>query len=289
MKRQNETLRRRLAERGLIEASFEERLNRRVTLAAFVEQYIARHASTVKPTTVTTWRQCQRLLAEHFPADTLLATIKPGDAVDFRTRLLTLTDENSGSLRPMKPLSEAATRRRCGCAKTFLDYAVAKGILCRNPFDTAKVPTTSPRAKQKHYLAGELGERILDKLPSAQWRLLFALARWGGMRVPSELEALLITDVDWERMRISFRSPKTEHHEGKDRREIRIFPELVQPLWEVFETAERANRMFCPSGATQATATRFGAGEHQTVAQTVERSAGFQTNGIARKLPDARS
>ena len=38
-------------------------------------------------------------------------------------------------------------------------------------------------------------------------------------------------------MRIRFRSPKTEHHDGKDWREIPIFPELEQPLLEALEQA----------------------------------------------------
>ena len=36
-------------------------------------------------------------------------------------------------------------------------------------------------------------------------------------------------DVDWERGRLLIRSPKTEHHEGKDSRLVPIFPEL-RPL-----------------------------------------------------------
>ena len=34
------------------------------------------------------------------------------------------------------------------------------------------------------------------------------------------------SDIDWERGRIVVRSPKTEHHEGKEHRVIPLFPEL---------------------------------------------------------------
>ncbi len=47
-------------------------------------------------------------------------------------------------------------------------------------------------------------------------------------------------------MRINFRSPKTEHHQGKDRREIPLFPELLQPLLEEFEMTERGEEMVLP-------------------------------------------
>ena len=72
----------------------------------------------------------------------------------------------------------------------------------------------------------------------AQWRLLFALARFGGLRVPSEPLGLQWGDVDWERNRITVHSPKTEHHEGGESRQVPIFPELRPYLEEVFEQAE---------------------------------------------------
>ena len=73
----------------------------------------------------------------------------------------------------------------------------------------------------------------MDQLPDWQYRLLFALARWGGMRVPSELAKMTWGDVDWKRMRLTVHSLKTEHHEGHERCVIPLFPELVQPLQEV--------------------------------------------------------
>lgn len=86
----------------------------------------------------------------------------------------------------------------------------------------------------------------MEQFPSAEWRLLFALARWGGMRVPSEPESLRWEEIDFERMRINFRCPKTEHHDGKERREIPIFPELVEPLREEFEGAEAGEEFVLP-------------------------------------------
>ena len=45
-------------------------------------------------------------------------------------------------------------------------------------------------------------------------------------------------DVDWERSRFRVISPKTEHHEGKARRWVPIFPELRPVLEEAWEQAE---------------------------------------------------
>ena len=74
--------------------------------------------------------------------------------------------------------------------------------------------------------------------PDAEWRLLFALARWGGLRVPSEALRLRWQDIDWSNERFTVTSPKTEHHEGHDSRMVPIFPELLAHLREAFEQAE---------------------------------------------------
>ncbi|MBN2024614.1 MAG: site-specific integrase, partial [Pirellulales bacterium] len=72
----------------------------------------------------------------------------------------------------------------------------------------------------------------------AQWRLLFALSRFGGLRCPSEHLGLRWRDVDWAGGRITVHSPKTEHHEGGASRQIPIFPELRPYLEEVWDQAK---------------------------------------------------
>ena len=79
---------------------------------------------------------------------------------------------------------------------------------------------------------------MLEACPDAEWRLLFALSRFGGLRCPSEHLALRRGDVDWEGNRITVRSPKTEHHAGGESRIIPIFPELRPYLEEAFDMAE---------------------------------------------------
>ncbi len=78
----------------------------------------------------------------------------------------------------------------------------------------------------------------MESCPDAQWRLIFALARFGGLRCPSEVLALTWDDVNWERNRIRVPSPKTEHNEGGGSRIIPLFPELRPHLLEGFEEAE---------------------------------------------------
>ncbi len=62
--------------------------------------------------------------------------------------------------------------------------------------------------------------------PDDQWRLIFALARYGGLRIPSEIQKLQWADIDWEKSRFTVYSPKTEHVDGKGTRQVPLFPEL---------------------------------------------------------------
>lgn len=76
----------------------------------------------------------------------------------------------------------------------------------------------------------------MDAMPDAQWRVLWALARFGGLRSPSESRLLRWTDVNWAANKLLVRTPKTEHHgEGHDYKHVPLFPELrreLDALWE---------------------------------------------------------
>ena len=65
-----------------------------------------------------------------------------------------------------------------------------------------------------------------------------ALARYGGLRTPSETFALTWADIDWERNRIRVPSPKTACHAGRESRMLPLFPELRPHLEAVFDEAE---------------------------------------------------
>ncbi|MFM7095952.1 MAG: integrase, partial [Gemmataceae bacterium] len=52
-------------------------------------------------------------------------------------------------------------------------------------------------------------------------------------------------DVDWDKKRILVYSPKTEHHEGKEKRFIPLFPELVPILKEAQDLNQGVSRFVC--------------------------------------------
>lgn len=80
----------------------------------------------------------------------------------------------------------------------------------------------------------EHAQKVLDAMPTSEWRLIFALSRFGGLRCPSETLSLTWDHVQWTEGRLIIPSPKTEHHEGKEARVIPIFPELRPYLEETY-------------------------------------------------------
>ncbi len=198
---------------------------RRVTtLAAFVDDYIAGRID-VKPGTLTVYGHTRRCLVDHLGASRPLRTITPGDADAFRLFLI------AAGLR------ENTTRRRCGIARQFFNAAIRKRLIDSNPF--AGLPSQVRGNSQRSYMVTlDEAEKVLAACPDAEWRLIFALARFAGLRCPSEILGLRWCDVDWDRQRFLVHSPKTEHHEGKAERWVPIFSRLLPYMREAFEQAE---------------------------------------------------
>ena len=213
------------------------------SLKEFIDRYVNEFGPTVKPNTITTWNQCRRLLLEKFDASLKLTMFSQGNAIEFRNHLLTRGNERHND---RKNLAEATVRKRCACAKQFFAHAVALNLLQKNPFETKKVPTNSFKADQKESVSQDLALKVLEKLPNAQWRLLFALARFGGLRIPSEPQLLKWPHIDWENETMLVHSPKTEHHKGHETRIVPIFGELLPYLREAFELADEGEDLVLP-------------------------------------------
>ena len=81
-------------------------------------------------------------------------------------------------------------------ARQFFRAAVRKRLLADNPMQDVKAPAQVNTARA-FYVSREATEKIIAACPDAEWRLIVALARYGGLRTPSETFALTWADVDW--------------------------------------------------------------------------------------------
>ena len=214
-----------------------------VTLGPFLEAYIARRKE-VKPATLLNWGHTQRNLLAFFGSDKPLRELSIAEARDFERYLKTGARESRyADSEKADSLSGATIRKRISNAKLFFGDAVERGLIDSNPFTKLKGANISNTSRQ-FFVTVEMTEKLLEACPDSQWRLIIALARYGGLRCPSELVGLELVDADWERGRLRVRSPKTEHHEGKSERIIPIFPELRPYLEKVWHESPDGEQYF---------------------------------------------
>jgi len=220
-----DTLRGKLAAVGLIE----ERPT--WTLGALIETWLQGRAGGLRPGTLVRLEQSRRSALAFFGEGRRIATITPGDAEDFRAWLLS------------QGLAEATVRKRCSDMRSWLRYAVRRRWIDDNAFEG--VPTAAIATDNLRYVSEADARRVLEHIGDPDLRLLFVLARWGGLRVVSEPKLLTWDCVDWERRRLRVPSPKTERY-GHGQRIIPLFPELAEPLSEAFERAREGEAFILP-------------------------------------------
>ena len=99
----------------------------------------------------------------------------------------------------------------------------------------AKLPSAVQASDDRsHFVSQETILAIVEHASCLEWRLIIALARFGGFRTPSETFALKWGDVDFEKGRINVNEPKVKHHAGRGRRLIPLFPDLRPFLKAVY-------------------------------------------------------
>ncbi len=243
-----------LAKVGLVEATTGGQ-KIPLTLNKFVAYYIGQFSSGKKPGTVTTWKQSQRLVAEYFTDDPPLRSLTEGRAVEFQNWLRTRHHGRKSGKR----LSESYIRRRTKGVSQILNHAVSLGVLSKNPFAGKRILKSSPPVAQKRFIGAEASARVSEQLPNAQWRALFAMGRWCGARIPSEVRELRWADVDWERGRVTLVAPKTACHPGHGSRTVPLFRgarAALEELWDLAETREERSLVFPWVGARSGPALR---------------------------------
>jgi len=193
-------------------------------LGDFIADYIARR-SDVEPGTVTNYHQARLNLVAFFGYEKPLRSITEKDAAAFRLWL----EKEEGQ-------AENTLRRRCGRARQFFTAAIKAKLIEENPFDGMPVSVGGSKGKERFITEAE-SQKILKACPDLQWRLIFSLCRYGGIRCPSEILALTWENVLWDSSRIIVTAPKTKRYAGHETRVIPMFPELAGVLNEAYEAA----------------------------------------------------
>ncbi len=188
-------------------------------LLGFSIHYMQSRRHDWKPATRESFRLSQQKLLAHFGESARIEDVGASEARLWKMALL-----DTG-------LAESTARQHVRNVKAMFGAAIADGLIDKNPF--AKVASTAISSETKTYVPAAWVDRLMDHLPSDGWRTLIALARFGGLRVPSESGILTWECVDQERKRLHVHAPKLERR-GQPRirasRTVPITPELARWL-----------------------------------------------------------
>lgn len=211
-----------LAKAGLVEGRLP------TTVGEFTRAYIDSR-NDMSPRSKVNLEQARKYLLEYFekrgekPGPKPLAAVSEGDADAYRRWLREQVGENT-------------TRGHCRRAKHFFRAACRKRLIDVNPFGDMKELTIGA-SSEFFFVPQADAAKVLKACPDAQWRLLFALSRYGGLRCPSEHRMLTWGDINWEAGTMLVRSPKTVRHDGKESRIVPIFAELLPYLEAAWDEA----------------------------------------------------
>lgn len=206
-------LRARLERAGLVDS-----LPRIPTLAEFVQGYLTRREQDLKPRTLDKLRDTARKLCEFFGENCPLDKITSGRAQDW---VRWLRERGYAPYTIYKFLVKA---------RGILQDAVQRELLVKNPLAGVKVQA-KPDESRRVFIARQEIARLLAVLPPV-WRTVVGLARYAGLRCPSEVMSLKWQHIRWESGLMTVPQPKLEHLLGKAYRVVPLFPE-VRAILEV--------------------------------------------------------
>ena len=213
-----------LTSAGLLKVQFSQNLK------TFLEEYIALRTD-IKKNTRNGMESAKNRMLKFFGSNTLLKSLTRGNAEEFRIHLLA---------------SYAGATAGCTLKKAvqFFEYAIDCGVLFENPFRKVKIP---PQTNEENmfFVDGATALRVIEGSSNTQKKLIFAFARFGGLRIPSELVELRWEHIYWNQGRFLVHSPKTEHHAGQGKRLIPLFPELRKVLELAFAEKKDEDIFVC--------------------------------------------
>lgn len=219
-----DTLHDKLANAGLIEP------RHNTALGPMLHAWLKHRNDDAKPGTALPRTQAVDTALQYWDPQTPVESISIDDVERFDRWMRT----------ERKPtLARATAGKRCQILQRGWAHAMKGGTITANPWADADVRTSvATNTDRHHYVPVAEVQRLLNELPSAEWRALVALARFAGVRVPSEPVRMTWADIDWANRSVRIESPKTAHHAGRSERFCPLFPELERYLHEAFDAAD---------------------------------------------------
>lgn len=207
----SDTLRDRLARAGLCSARSTHDESRALGLRNAFDTYLARRIDW-QPGTALVFEQARKHLTAYFGDTRSMDTISVGEAKDFRRHMAA-------------EYSEAYISKMIRQARQLWRDAVDRKLIAENPWSSVRLGSDRNPARQR-YIGRTTIDKVIAGAQCQEWQLLIALARYGGLRMPSEPLALRWKDIDLDNGRMTVTSSKTRRYAGRDVRVVPIFPQL---------------------------------------------------------------
>jgi integrase len=184
-----------------------------------------KHKTHIKLKTLYLYRRAQTVFFETFSPSEPIEKMTADRLLEWKAALLT-------------KYATASVAGMVKVTKMVFEWAFAQDWLPKNPM---KKVSNGSFVNRESYRTISMEEyaKLLDASPNQDWRTIIALARIGGLRCPSELIRLRWSDVNWAENRFVVHSPKTEQHEGHQKRIVPLFPELRLELERHFFSLDK--------------------------------------------------
>ena len=204
------------------------------TLEQYLPAYIARLENSKE--TKDNKMQTTRTLYAKFGKDRNPATIIEDEAKEYRTFLCSHKMDKKGDMIKSDSVKPSTVWKRLQHANEFFKAMLDDHVIESNPFKNVK-QRPDYGEERKVYIPAKVIHKVMEYAPDAEWRLIIALWRFGGLRSTSEVLRLKWEHVLWDQGKIAIPSCKTKRY-GKGERFIPIFEELEEPLSDCFAQAE---------------------------------------------------
>lgn len=191
-------------------------------LGPFMAAYVASRLD-LKPGSLEIYKQVERKLNDFFGERRSLRSITPADAQRWKQSM-------------MATMADGTVSKNLKKAKTMFKSAVEDKYIAVSPFDSVRGLSETNRARFA-FVTRVQAEAVIAKCPDIDWKLIFALPRYAGMRCPSEVKSLRWTDIDFKKKIMRIDAPKTGV------RFCPIFPRILELLKEAKEN-ENAHPTF---------------------------------------------
>lgn len=189
------------------------------TMRTLVDAVLADRKGKVSQTTWDAFASLGRNLCDQFGPDRRIHDLTTRDAEEFRRWLIARKKKNGA------PLSEATVSLRIRQVKQIFNLAVDFEWLAKSPFRKQSAGDETNTGRDFDVTPAIIAA-VLDEIADPEFRAMVIIARFGGLRCPSEVAPLQWRHVNWEKSRLVVTASKTN--------QVRIVP-LYREVREALE------------------------------------------------------